>query len=1122
MRCLVAPIVVAGIGLCLEAISSAAVDDATEIRGLATSGFYTASIARARAVLAEVGPRAPGSAEEAEALDLNLEVLIGSGLEYTEEARALANRALGLKERLWGRGHPQFARTLVLAARLRFDAAPGAAREMLERARSIQATSPVDDDPLADARYALVGLEGRCGNEDRSRELLLQATDILRPMTGDDPATAVRQLSWAAKVDPERCEERLSRLEQEIRRLFGPEHPLTARAIALLAICRGEHGQTGLVRADLERALAILRSTVGTVHPLTCDLLITLGAMYGDAMDSRRAESFFRQGIAACTGIAGEAGPLVRNAMFRFAWHLNTTERFDEGFEMATRAIALVPPETAASCPRDLELLAQYATMLRDRGDWAAAKALLEPVVERSDRATIGDSASYAEVLHHLGEILFALGDDERARSLLERSLAMRERVSGANYISNWVVLTDLGNVLSRLGELDPAEAHLERALELVTTQRGPAHGCVSTILRVIADVQVRRGDPSGARDTLRRALGIAGAAFGGEGGRTELILRDLCALEGSIGGLRSDRTTCARALGVAERRYGPHHPGVGRLLAQEAALSYADGDRKAALRLSLDAEQRSREHFMRTVRTLSEREGLSFELTRHRGLDVALSVLATSPDTPDADVRRVWSEVLRSRAMVTDESIARRRALAGGDPETHRLFDQLETARGRLSRAVRRSTDLVASAVRDEIEAAVAAVDSAERKWSARQIAQGGARPARADLEQVLAALPREAALVAYVRYRQLDRSRPSEGTTEYGALVARSRNGPAEFVPLGAAERIESLVDAWSRTIGADPLPGRGRPAESAYRETAAALREAIWDPVRARLGAPSFVLVVPDGPLHLVALGTLPSGEDRYVVETDPPIQLLSTERDVAALAVRQPLASGLLAVGDPAFDRSPGAEAFSQLPQAVAEVHAVRAAWVAGQNASADARAVVLTGADATEQAFKRDAPASRVIHLATHGFVLPLDRGWLTQAGLAFAGANRQDLLGVSVSDGILTLEEISELDLTRTEWVVLSACESGVGSVLDGEGVFGLRRAFRIAGARTTIMSLWEVRDDAARDWMGRLYRARVGGASTVSAVRAATLGMLEARRDQGLDTHPARWGAFVAVGDWR
>jgi CHAT domain-containing protein len=189
--------------------------------------------------------------------------------------------------------------------------------------------------------------------------------------------------------------------------------------------------------------------------------------------------------------------------------------------------------------------------------------------------------------------------------------------------------------------------------------------------------------------------------------------------------------------------------------------------------------------------------------------------------------------------------------------------------------------------------------------------------------------------------------------------------------------------------------------------------------------------------------------------------------------------------------------------------------------------------LLSDAAASEEAFKALAPGHGILHLATHGFFLggrcdsALDdsiagENPLLLSGLALAGANHRGAAGPDEEDGILTAEEIAALDLTGVRWAVLSACDTGVGHVRAGEGVFGLRRAFRVAGAGTLIMSLWSVDDEAAREWMRALYESRLSGLGTSEAVRQASLSMIEARRHAGETTHPFFWGAFVAAGDWR
>jgi CHAT domain-containing protein len=139
------------------------------------------------------------------------------------------------------------------------------------------------------------------------------------------------------------------------------------------------------------------------------------------------------------------------------------------------------------------------------------------------------------------------------------------------------------------------------------------------------------------------------------------------------------------------------------------------------------------------------------------------------------------------------------------------------------------------------------------------------------------------------------------------------------------------------------------------------------------------------------------------------------------------------------------------------------------------------------------------------------------------SGLALAGANRRAAAAPDEEDGILTAEEVSALNLDGVEWAVLSACETALGAIRSGEGVFGLRRAFQIAGARAIIMSLWAVDDSATQAWMRALYQNRLQqGLTTAEAVRAASVSVLRDRRARQLSTHPFYWAAFVGAGDWR
>lgn len=133
---------------------------------------------------------------------------------------------------------------------------------------------------------------------------------------------------------------------------------------------------------------------------------------------------------------------------------------------------------------------------------------------------------------------------------------------------------------------------------------------------------------------------------------------------------------------------------------------------------------------------------------------------------------------------------------------------------------------------------------------------------------------------------------------------------------------------------------------------------------------------------------------------------------------------------------------------------------------------------------------------------------------LLRSGLALAGANQ----GRSGDDdGVLTALEASALDLWGTKLVVLSACDTGVGEVKNGDGVYGLRRALFLAGTESQLMSLWPVSDRSTRDLMIRYYEALVQDVGRGEALRRVQLQMLRSK----VHSHPYYWASFILTGEW-
>ena len=199
----------------------------------------------------------------------------------------------------------------------------------------------------------------------------------------------------------------------------------------------------------------------------------------------------------------------------------------------------------------------------------------------------------------------------------------------------------------------------------------------------------------------------------------------------------------------------------------------------------------------------------------------------------------------------------------------------------------------------------------------------------------------------------------------------------------------------------------------------------------------------------------------------------------------------------------------------------------------------------TGADATETSVKViSGTKPRILHIATHGFYFTEDQASrakerirllgmadasgqrevssedkaLTRSGLLMAGVNvlKDQDLPMEADDGILTAQEISRLDLRGLDLVVLSACKTGNGDINQGEGVFGLQRGFKKAGAQTLVMSLWEVADDATQILMTAFYDNLLKGQSKRNAFHNAQQHLRTV--DNGQYDHPQFWAAFILL----
>jgi CHAT domain-containing protein/tetratricopeptide (TPR) repeat protein len=929
---------------------------------------------------------------------------------------------------------------------------------------------------------------------------------------------------------------------------FGPDHPSVAKSLHGLGVVVQEMGDYPLARSYHERALSIARSQAEEDPGLRADIEGHLARLELETGDLAAARAGLEQALSQVEKTHGPEDPslatLANNlgvALYRAGDLAAARARYEQALRLREKAFGAW--DTRLVIP-----LNNLGAVLQELDEQAGARAAFERAQGIAEAGLRPDHPLRAESLHSLAHLLRAQGDAESALPLVERSLELREKALGPEHPSLVGDLDLLGTIRADLGDAAAGAELLERAVRTAERTLGAEHPMVATSLLDLGRLKLGAGDPAAALPLLERSLVVRERAFGPDHIELAEVLDALAEAHAKAGRPDRARPPLERALRIRRGQLGDRHPDLVQSLVLLAALLADTGDRGAAFATALEAEAVAREHFRLTLRTLGERQALLYTRTRARGLDLAVTILARKPRPAPTELRDLVDAVVRSRGLVLDEMARRRRSLAGAEGwKLRALTRELDWARRRLAYlAVRGPGGERLDAHRRLLEEARAEKEAAERALAEHSASfrQEQARD-QAGLEAVRGALPPRGALVGYARYA--DRG----SVPSYAAFVVRPDRAE-RLVRLGSADRIDALVSRWREELLKEGRSGgrsRRRNLET-YTAAAEPLRRAVWDPLAPALAEARTVYVTPDGSLGLVNLVALPSSRGRYLAETGPTLQLLTAERDI--LADEAPSGRGLLVAGDPDFLRSPssappaGNTASSgpaaraagerdcavpptlelrRLPHLAREVAEVAALW--RTLAPGEGEALRLSRREATEDAVRRLAPGRRILHLATHGFFLhegcfPREASPepLLRSGLALAGAGRRAEGGAGPEDGVLTAEEAAGLDLAGVEWAVLSACDTGLGEVREGEGVLGLRRAFQVAGARTVIMSLWPVDDESAHLFMRALYTARLASSHpTPEAVRHSSLEVLRSRRARGESEHPFYWAAFVAAG---
>ena len=859
------------------------------------------------------------------------------------------------------------------------------------------------------------------------------------------------------------------------------------------------------------------------------------------------------------------------NAQFDGREHTAAKATYEEALAMQRVALPTGHPGIALS----LNGLGNVECALRD---FSAAKARYEEALAICRKALPPGHLDIAMTLNNLGNLRRHLHDFEGARTSYEEALTICRKALPSGHPNIALALNNLGLAQYDLGEYAAAMASHTEALAI--RRKAPTTDPTGFALSLnnLARVRGALGDLEAAKSTFQEALAIRRKVLPSIHPDIAISLYDLGTAQYPLREYPAAKASYKEALVIFRIVLPAGHVQIATPLFRLGLVALRSGvDVKSTIPHLIEACDLTQANDFRLAVLQAEREQFAAGIGTNDCIGLLLDATITTRGAPG----HAYDRVARAKGSVTAVQKWAHQARDVTEPETALLVN-------RLREVTRQIVDLSVGACPTNFSYSHSGYLSAsfrtlsdERARLERQLTERSAiyqtiqRRSRVGAAEIRAALPDGAALIDMVDYLHVESNSKGKGHSDssrerhLAVFIVRPKFERITVIPLGPSKPLADLIDLWRASVGAGKVPPAGVP------DPGVELRRRLWEPLAQYLDGVKLVLVSPDGPLNGLPLAALPGSKEGtfliqdYAFAVAPVPQLLPELLRGGTLENAEPAS---LAVGDIDFEAltdhgagNPRANHFSPLPGTLAEATAVHDLF---RTTFAGRPAELLTGRAATEQAFVSRAPNCSHLLIATHGFFLPdsdqkdspgpgqpralealLFRRNLVRAnpalrsGLVFAGANYQ---APGQGSAFLTALEASELDLSRVDLAVLSACETGLGQVRAGEGVLGLQRAFQLAGARTTVTSLWKVPDAATQALMIRFHRNlwqdRMGAQrmGKLEALREAQLWLLkEGRKHPELNLRsglvrpnlglrevdaasPFYWAAFVLSGDWR
>ncbi|MDZ8258437.1 CHAT domain-containing tetratricopeptide repeat protein [Nostoc sp. ChiQUE01b] len=705
------------------------------------------------------------------------------------------------------------------------------------------------------------------------------------------------------------------------------------------------------------------------------------------------------------------------------------------------------------------------------------------------------------------------------------------------------ITLNALSSLYVQQGRYNEAEPLLLRSLYLRKSLLRDDDPSVTRILSNLAMIYVRQKRFPEAINFQQQALEIDKRLLG-EHPAVATHLANLASIYDILGRYSEAENLFLQAFEMRKRLFGQRDSNVASSLDVLAHFYWMQG--KTAEALNFHKQVLDIEEYYLNLNLVAgfERQKRDYIATFTESTNNTISVhLNSAPKNPKA-ARLAFATVLQRKGRILDiltnsQQILRQHL---NEPDNQKLLDELSDTRRQLANLVFSKPDKF---LLEEYRAEVAKLDTQAKQLEdklSRRSEEFRIQSQPVTVEAIQKLIPTDTALIEIVKYEPwypkinllssitingnpLRVPELHYGKPRYAVYVLLAKGEP-KGIDLGDAETIQKTLELFR-----DDLRDKDTPITQ-VKQSARDLDKILMQPVRKLLGKTRKILLSPDSALNLIPFEALVDESDRYLVENYS-FTYLTSGRDLLRLQNHFSSKQPPLIIADPNFDRS--GEVIARQPhnnnsQNTRSIDLSQKIFSPLPGTAEEAKAIAtllevkpLTGTQATEGAVKQ-IKNPRILHIATHGFFenatqaaekITLDDNPLLLSGLVLAGLKPRQSGG---EDGILTALETTALNLVGTKLVVLSACDTGLGNIFAGEGIYGLRRALVIAGSESQMISLWKVADDATKELMVAHYKKLLDNKGRSEALRQTQLEMLGSEKYQ----HPYYWAAFIPSGDWR